>query len=829
MNETSAIVTFSLSQPQLTLKNRLYSTSNPPLLNKDEEIERVNEKINKPVVNGMKITHTAGTDALTGPNMYTFNNKTNEIQSDSVRKAKLLEDHIGMLERNQQNLSDILKIVIGDKNNPERLKYEVCNENRKALNDSITPLYKQIEDLKRLYEENKEANNGLIKDIGTITELIKIKPIIQSNIHRNQEPPIIEYSRGKDYMKNEVADGMEEEISNLKGEIKALKEDNKKIEENFKSISEQTIKHKLIADTNHKESEFVTRIGKFNYDDFIESIEATVENPTLKLGKDEMIVTSKTDTNPHYDFTTKETVERAMKPSYLSKVKTKTVKRYGISSKADYKPVFKPKAEIIEDKSLEKEKLPAKEEIKYDLNANKEVKELSKKVLTEPKKTLPRRSSPLKTQELEIKEYINEQLEKQLKKMIEPIQEELQQHKSNRRGEMSNEMYFEQPVTRVNPIETQVQRTIEPNRSIERNYIEEQLVDLLLADLAKKEPQAPLIKKDTIIEEVHKEKESLVIERSVKQSATYSETHKESTKSEIRETKETTIIREPTILPERQMKPQYERVINKEPEEENKEQEVIYKESQIKVKEKMLEENKMNKGNTICIIKKSNEIQQIPQETLVVLPKQAKIKEPIKKEYIKTDIEQEIVKRRIPINVEPLIAGLFDQTRSSISLSKGIETLQIPKPHIIDIDDYDLSSIDSDHSATLPDQGVPSEIREVEDISESEIPFTSETVKEDTDSVSIGTSRPSRGEVRRNYSGYHVNDTTFSDGEDRMGRRNSGINDVSDEEISRVDSLEHRPERKNVDNMLKQSQESFGVRNSLKYENVPNPFEQKNY
>jgi hypothetical protein len=69
-------------------------------------------------------------------------------------------------------------------------------------------------------------------------------------------------------------------------------------------------------------------------------------------------------------------------------------------------------------------------------------------------------------------------------------------------------------------------------------------------------------------------------------------------------------------------------------------------------------------------------------------------------EPIKLDTEAEILKRHIPINVEPLIAGLLEPAAlasgvpysNPFDLQRVYADLQIPPPIVVNMDDYDLSS-----------------------------------------------------------------------------------------------------------------------------------------
>eukprot|EP01022_Parablepharisma_sp_SALTPOND_P031791 TRINITY_DN816_c0_g1_i4.p1 TRINITY_DN816_c0_g1~~TRINITY_DN816_c0_g1_i4.p1 ORF type:complete len:1001 (+),score=170.97 TRINITY_DN816_c0_g1_i4:664-3666(+) len=908
MTDPCIISSYSLSQREQLLKNKLYSTQKP--------LKALEPPSRSTAAGTTKVPQReAMTATVTDKNLNTF---INEVQAEFQKsqaatggmgmaqnmlyhKTKLLESHIGVLEKNQQNITELFKTVIGSgdrQGKNDRMKYEICNENRRLLLEAMGPLHKQIDDVKKLYEENKSATSELYDNLQTIKEIVKTRPgDIDSEIDQKYKT----YKRTNTKLTGAINDAYQEidkvavpglssealkhEMAKVKEQMLEIQKDSQAIElelqRRYTRALEENEKYKLLLATgmtglNEKVTKPQLRgeMEEFDYEGFVDTIsDITAEIISIerkfKAGAvvypNVVLNHAKGKAASFYDFSVEpislkpKATKTPDKPSYLASIKTRTVTAPSLAKES-------PKVDLSKNIIERVTTLPAPiRKIEEPVVKPKE-EPRKPKVKPAEKPTPIRQPAPIKREmpeppkeqqpanKIELKEYIEEQLRKQIQEAIKPLADKFQVQKPEPRIDIQPAVA--QTVVDIvsQPSKVPMRKTQPaPNAQSLKGAVENMLADMLFKDI-KGTKVGPKPAVNNLAYENDFEAESIHEEEIGKKEPSLELTNLDKDVSVQvsrfeKEVKEAEIDATTKIVPEEPMK-KAEAPVKKAEEPVKKIEEPLKKvEEPKRIIPLEAKEEVKEKPNTFVFIKRKNEVQQLPQTMLSIPPRPAKIPEQVKSEHVKLDAESEILKRRVPINVEPLIAGMLEPPQPTgvdyanpFSLGPNFAGLQIPPPHVVNLEEYDVSSTSGIHESSissepsLPARGTDKkplrEISESEPDSISEGEFRarkplSKPAREYSNVISMTsspTSMLSIGEVKaqgkKRANIFSVEDFTYSEGENAS----SNIKDFSDEGQSGVDSLDNaeimgriREIRKQQDT-LKQSQESFGLRSSLKAE-----------
>jgi len=964
MTDPCIISSYSLSQKEQLLKNKLYSAQKPLKATEPPAQTSAPPPISETPYR--KTTMAMTTEPVTDKNL---NNFINEVRAEFQKtqmatggagmaqnmlyhKAKMLESHIGVLEKNQQNMTELFKTIVqgggaGGKN--DKMKYEICNENRRILAETLGPLHKQIEEIKKLYEENKNSTNELQDNMQTIKEIIKTRP---SDIDADIDKKYKALKAGNTKLQGAINNAYGEmdkfstlglnsevfknEVVKIKEQMQEIQKDSQAVElemqRRFMRILEENEKCKLMLATGITNipkaaneiagpSQSVAKLEPFDYDNFtdtISDITAEVNNIEKRFKNGTVnypVITQNTNKGkiapPFYDFSIepislKPTSDTTLpklneKPAYLSNIKTRVVQVQPPARFEQPKPMTNIPSSIVDQviipppkpekvKPAPKQALAQKEkprksigdEQNYPKYERKEppreqLRELSLKRPETEQVPVFTKNMPTK---IEMKEYIDSELKKQVEELVMPIKDRLaKQQPVEESKKPEQKMDITPKVTSINiepaepnfnknmaekppaQIPSYISQKAKPAPQTLKGKVEDVLADMLFNDL-KSEKQVvrePIKKQESIQYEPDFEPENEPKDKILKQPIEQPKKVEQAPVEEkkiisplLKETKEigiSAIIQQPPTI-----------VQSKEPE---------FK-------------PQPPGANTFVYVKRDVkcEVQQISPEAISILPDQnqkkvesikpqpvEEIKQPINIEHIKMDNEAEILKRKIPINVEPLIAGMLIPPTNysnpfSINTGPGVATgyagLQIPPPHTVNLDEYEISSasgiqdssVNSERSGVLhstvrgpPKITVESEMdsvsegeirtRNLKGLSRPNIPPNATASQEHSNVISIASSpsQLSAGEIRtkalpvKKPYVFSQEDFTYSEGENVIQENSSSnFQDQSEENLSAVNSLEDLGaiqkirEIKKQQDIMKQSQESFGLRSSMKNE-----------
>eukprot|EP00826_Nyctotherus_ovalis_P053873 TRINITY_DN7031_c0_g1_i8.p1 TRINITY_DN7031_c0_g1~~TRINITY_DN7031_c0_g1_i8.p1 ORF type:complete len:696 (+),score=212.30 TRINITY_DN7031_c0_g1_i8:140-2227(+) len=612
------------------------------------------------------------------------------------------------------------------------------------------------------------------------------------------------------------------EISQLKDQMQTIQRYNQAIEfemqKGFAKILEENEKSKLAIATGAVRKERVmTGPEKFGYESFIDEVtdvsgeldmaERRFRNEALEFPK-----TPFAGKKPFYNFGVEAAAlssRSAAKPSYLTSIKTKTVpaprKESSTSSIIErMTPLPQLKSEVkTREKRIAKER-----ESKPTTPINLERRTPKKsEVIHKPIKTPKERPSP-QADKIDIKEYIDEQLKKQLQQIVLPASETL---------------IIERPEVRPNipVIRTTVEEPKTDKNSL-KGTVEDILADMLLNDIksgpkivrreeapARHEPEAY---EDDFEPEYQEETRKTPKEKTTTEESKYKPARELNAQSIVIDSNEETkyFSRKPVKKAEEPSpRESMEMLLKQSVVDIRKSSDVrrpAESKEEVKKRERKEEakkkESKVITNTYVYVAKGNNEVQQLPQAVLSIASRPAKVEEKVKIDHVKADAEAEILKCRIPINVEPLIAGILEPAAPALpgpdyynpfSVPSNIATLQIPAPHVVNAEDYDVSSTSGVHESSVSsDAFVPAfatarkqrEVSEPDSVSEGEI--RQRNAAENSSNMSMASSTLSAGEVntqrKKNSNLFSVED--FSEGEVIPGTGVFRAEEVSEGEVA---------------------------------------------
>ena len=930
MSDPCIVSSYSLSQREQMLKNKLYSVQKPKqtALTASSTAGRAVQCV-KPTTEASAVTDQNLNDFVTELRQeivksQTATGGTGMTQNFMYHKAQMLESHIGLLEKNQQSLTELIKTVLESKNKQggeEKIKYEICNENRRLLTEVMAPLHRQIADIKNLYEENKGATQEVYEKIENLKDIIKVKPYdVEQEIERKYQ----RYKSGSSKMNGAInnayqvidnlgaesisgisAEAYKTELAKIKEQMQAVQKDSQAIElemqRRFARILEENERCKLLLAANIHQPTIARpemgrdgikqRLEEFDYDSFVDTIadyanEISVLEKKFKSGATSYpnitMQYGKNKAPPFYDFNVEpvQLKTRIEKPQHLANIKTRTV-----VVKPPVKEILRQDIDlsknIVTDITTKKETLKKSEPVERK-NVAKPRKEPASAPAPLPEKrkpkTPPKEPTPFQHQirelseprgeanKIELKEYIDEQVRKQIREAMTPVKE--------KKVEKQVEIHPAVADIEIKPVVPKTEMILSENRALAtkkmaehelKGTVENMLADLLFKEIkaSKRETRKEPIK--TAEEEYPKdfEEESGISSPGQEKQLSgvlvdnlQGEEKKERSRSVISDIKEDTKQSHKEL--DKSIGVQVSKILK-----EVTEVAVDATPRMQEVPEKPLQEIP-GRANTFVYIKRANEVQQIPQNTLSILPRPKKSPQPdehVPIEHVKIDTEAEILKRRVPINVEPLIAGILEPPAQLPPIMSGAEYnnpfavagLQIPPPHIVNLEEYDISS--TSYANSGQDSSISeSERAKAHHLASNQKPYTESAAESESEGevrlkpqlggLSVEQSRQfaqnrastpssalSLGEIRipekRVGNIFSAEDYTYSEGEHKAAVDDASSRIFSEEEQSRVHELDEVEnigrirEIKKQQDVLKQSQESFGLRSSLKMESIP--------
>ncbi len=1012
MTDPCIISAYSLSQREQTLKNRLYSNQKAKTTLFDPLARNTAGRAVQ-----CEAPATAEARTVTDQNMNEFitdvrqefaksqmaTGGTGMAQNFLYHKTQMLENHLGMLQKNQETMADLVKTVVkaggaGASSKDEKIKYDICNENRRLLMESMAPLHRQIEEIKSMYEGNKETTKELYDNIETLKEIVKTKPYdVDAEVDRkyrtyrsNNRQINGAISTGCDTVdKMGVAAGIsseayKQEAVKIKEQMQEVQRETQAMElemqRQFARTLEENERCKLLLTAGISQPKISPpagsglsirqRLGEFDYDSFMDSVgDVAVEVSTLEkkfraggtVYAATLVAASypKGKSVPFYDFNV-EPVQTKMggkgrtgeKPARLLNVRTRTVvvpvpvkaepSRPDLSKNIvdQVRPVSRPReASLGRSSRAAPEPTPArKPKTKVQTRTpgaaeshprldRSERHDRDREALSQPPaarteeegkttSSLQRQMQELRNtpeekkrfaDRIEIKEYINDQVRQQVADVVAPMRATLVPATASGKESRPEDRKIAVPtdattsagknrtdtiMSGMNQARTEGRRKV--GESEIKGTVENVLVDMLWRDMqrdAARNVGATTAGRSGEQKSVQEEPEEY------KEDFEQSDSHQGSSVALEKPGK--------AASPTAEKPPAAARDKAKQPPPEESKAGPTHPLETAGLAQSLNASNGRSQPpadpkskpavapistaqslgtNTFTYIRR--EIQQIPQSIISIQPKKprAEIVEEQKgrsataAEHVRVDAEAEILKRRIQINVEPLMAGILEPPpipavavggsySNPFYLNQAYAGLQIPPPHIVNVEEYDMSSTSYAQSDRHPDSSSVSEAEkpigteksspnkrpdkgasesEIESVSEGEVrpppntssaeqsrrydTNTSHRLSTPTSVLSQGEVRPAGTKVRGNI--FSMEDFTYSEGEHVGSGANPDHSDnvssklMSDEEQSRVHELDEvepvgriREIQKQQD-VLKQSQESFGLRSSVKAESM---------